>query len=263
MNKVLFFCMALSVLIACSGSKNLEPAKRALDEARNCPEVQKYAQSRLQDAEKAYSKAGDTMDDDDAYVAKRKAQMAIVEGKAKAAEQGYVSSQKLYEDKMLNDAKERDEALRKALAEQERLLKEQEAQRQAQKDLEEALKGIGEVKKEERGLVVYISDVLFDVNKADLREPTKAALTKMSSVLARFPQYKIDIGGHTDSTGSDQYNQKLSEKRAQSVGKFLVENQIASERVSMTGYGETKPIATNETREGRQRNRRVEIIVAE
>jgi outer membrane protein OmpA-like peptidoglycan-associated protein len=88
-------------------------------------------------------------------------------------------------------------------------------------------------------------------------------LSKLSGVLLGFPgEYKLEIEGHTDSTGSDAYNQKLSQSRAESVRDFLLEQGIPAERIPSTqGYGRTKPIAPNDTRGNREKNRRVDIVI--
>lgn len=114
----------------------------------------------------------------------------------------------------------------------------------------------------ERGLKIRVSNIEFGFNTAQLKgEKTFALLRRGVEVLNKYDKYSIVIEGHTDSTGDESYNMILSEKRAKSVGKFIIENGIDPERLSFKGYGPHYPIDTNETREGRARNRRVEFIL--
>jgi outer membrane protein OmpA-like peptidoglycan-associated protein len=109
--------------------------------------------------------------------------------------------------------------------------------------------------------ITFDSGILFDVNKATLRPASEAELTKLAAILNKYPDTNILLEGHTDATGSDEYNLDLSRLRAQSVSAFLASQAVASNRFSIMGYGESQPIATNDTEEGRQLNRRVEVAV--
>jgi outer membrane protein OmpA-like peptidoglycan-associated protein len=113
-----------------------------------------------------------------------------------------------------------------------------------------------------RGLVVTMADVLFDVGKYDLRPATREKLARLAGIVLAHPGLMLDIEGHTDATGSDEFNQKLSEQRAASVQSFLVEQALDRDCVTAKGFGKTMPIADNSTAAGRQQNRRVEIIVS-
>ena len=105
----------------------------------------------------------------------------------------------------------------------------------------------------------YSKTVLFDLNKATIREESQEALNNIAEIMKEFPTTVFHIGGHTDSSGSDQYNLQLSDERAASVREYLVSQGIPASRLTSEGYGETNPIATNNTAAGRQENRRVEI----
>jgi|SRR6185369_15497581 outer membrane protein OmpA-like peptidoglycan-associated protein len=105
------------------------------------------------------------------------------------------------------------------------------------------------------------SDVLFDYNSASLRPESRATLGDLASNFRRYTDEIIDVEGHTDSTGNPEYNQGLSERRADSVKGFLVDEGVAGSRINAIGYGETRPKASNDTPEGRQLNRRVEIHI--
>lgn len=109
--------------------------------------------------------------------------------------------------------------------------------------------------------ITFETGLLFDINSSYLRETSKENLGDLASVLAKYGDTNILIEGHTDSTGEDQYNKWLSDRRSTSVKKFLTENGIKSNRMETAGYGEEKPIGDNQKAEGRQANRRVEIAI--
>jgi outer membrane protein OmpA-like peptidoglycan-associated protein len=113
-----------------------------------------------------------------------------------------------------------------------------------------------------RGLIVNLSDVLFDVNRYTLRPGAREKLAKVSGIILAHPGLSIAVEGHTDSTGADDYNMKLSERRAQEVRSFLVEEGLGSNTITAKGFGETQPVADNNTASGRQQNRRVELVVS-
>ena len=141
-----------------------------------------------------------------------------------------------------------------------------EAERTAadlQARLYSSISAIMETRKGARGLVAALSGVNFETNKATLKPVAREKLSKLSGVLLGFPgEYKLEIEGHTDSTGSDGYNQKLSESRAVSVRDFLMAQGIPAERIpSSQGFGRTRPIAPNDTKTNREKNRRVDIVI--
>src|SRR5450432_4766623 len=113
-----------------------------------------------------------------------------------------------------------------------------------------------------RGLVVNIGDVLFDTGKYTLRSPAREALAKLSGIVLAYPGLKLQVEGHTDSVGASDFNQKLSEERAGSVRDYLVQQRVDAGSISAAGFGEGLPIADNASAAGRQKNRRVEIIVS-
>jgi outer membrane protein OmpA-like peptidoglycan-associated protein len=110
-------------------------------------------------------------------------------------------------------------------------------------------------------MVTFDSGILFEVNKAELSDAAKENLARLSEILLKYEDTDILIEGHTDSDGSDAYNQGLSESRASSVANYLVWHKVVGERLTTTGYGESQPIAPNETSEGKSLNRRVEVAI--
>jgi len=113
-----------------------------------------------------------------------------------------------------------------------------------------------------RGLIVNMSDVLFDTGKYTLKPDTKVSLAKVSGILQAYPGLKLQVEGYTDSVGSDEYNQKLSENRAGAVRDFLVSQGVSMDNISATGYGKNNPVADNGTAQGRAQNRRVQLVVS-
>jgi len=109
--------------------------------------------------------------------------------------------------------------------------------------------------------ITFDSGILFDINKSDLRTASRTNLEKLAVILNKYEDTKILIEGHTDSTGPNDHNMDLSLRRAQSVANHLSAQQVSPVRLSIMGYGEDQPIADNETIEGRQLNRRVEIAI--
>ncbi len=113
-----------------------------------------------------------------------------------------------------------------------------------------------------RGLIVNMSDVLFDTGRYTLRPGAREKLAKISGIVLAHPGLKLEVEGHTDSVGSDEYNMKLSEQRADAVRDYLVQEGLTSDSVTSKGFGKTMPVADNSTAAGRQRNRRVELVVS-
>jgi outer membrane protein OmpA-like peptidoglycan-associated protein len=113
-----------------------------------------------------------------------------------------------------------------------------------------------------RGLIVNLSDVLFDTAKFSLRPEAREKLAKVAGIVSGHPGLRLAVEGHTDNVGGDEYNQTLSEERGASVRTYLVEQGMAGTSVSSNGFGKTQPVASNETAAGRQQNRRVELVIS-
>jgi outer membrane protein OmpA-like peptidoglycan-associated protein len=113
-----------------------------------------------------------------------------------------------------------------------------------------------------RGLIVNMSDVLFDTGRYTLKPGAREKLAKVSGIILSHPGLKIEVEGHTDSVGGDEYNMKLSENRANGVRSFLASQGINPDKVTAKGFGKTMPVANNGTAAGRQMNRRVELVVS-
>ncbi len=159
------------------------------------------------------------------------------------------------------------EDLARAEAERARLEADQAKQDkdELQQRLFTSISAILETRREARGLIVNLSDVLFDFNQASLRPGAREKLSKLAGILLAYPgPYHMEVEGHTDAIGSQDYNQRLSEGRAQTVSGYLLQAGIASNRIlAVRGFGKLRPVTTNDTPEGRQMNRRVEIVITD
>lgn len=166
------------------------------------------------------------------------------------------------------EAAKAQEQIRQAQAEAEReRVRAEEAlmdKAEMQERLFQSLSAIVETRREARGLIVSLSDVLFDSGRAALKPGAREKLSKLTGILLAYPgSYTIEVEGHTDSVGSHEYNERLSQGRAQSVRSYLEQAGLPAGRFTrVTGLGETRPVADNTTAAGRQMNRRVEIVIA-
>jgi len=128
--------------------------------------------------------------------------------------------------------------------------------------LSEQLNSILQTRDSARGLIVSMSDVLFDTGKYSLKPGAREKLAKVAGILLAYPGLNIEVDGYTDNVGGDEMNQQLSENRARSVRDYLVQQGVATNSVSAKGFGNTLPVATNDNAAGRQQNRRVELVVS-
>ncbi|MBF0468764.1 MAG: OmpA family protein [Desulfamplus sp.] len=293
----LFFIIALALLISGCASgpvqnKALDRARLAYETANTTPGIESNAPVALYDAKGALEKAEKTAKKGDikelehlSYIAEKKSQLAVLvaEGKASESEISRLSKSK---DKILIKARESESDAARALAEQrareaeqkaieaelarkrsEEMMQEAEKARlQAEKALAEKQqleKELAELqaKQTDRGAVITLGNILFQVNKSELLSGGYLAIDKLARFLQKYPSRNLLIEGHTDSRGSDTYNLGLSQQRATSVFNALMERGIDSERMITKGYGELYPVAGNETESGRQQNRRVEVII--
>ncbi len=136
--------------------------------------------------------------------------------------------------------------------------------RQMDKQAEEIRREVPNAKVERVGegiVVEFSSNVLFGVDRSDITSASTATLNDLVTILNKYPDTNIEIRGHTDNTGSDSYNQNLSERRASSVATYLRNKGVANSRITTRGFGESAPKETNDTEAGRTQNRRVEFLI--
>jgi len=190
---------------------------------------------------------------------------AKAEAEAKAAEEAALAKQKAdaeaAEAKRKADAEIAAQEAARKQAEEQRMAAEREKQ-QLRARLLEQFNRVLPTTDTDRGLVVNMGDVLFDTGKSDLRSEAQLALAKLSGIVLNYPSLRLAIEGYTDSTGTAEFNQTLSENRASAVRDFLVTQGVDASTLSAHGFGMNNPVADNSTAQGRQKNRRVEIVVS-
>jgi outer membrane protein OmpA-like peptidoglycan-associated protein len=226
---------------------------------RKIKEEDEAAQRKArEDAELAAKQAQEQSERD----AAQRAQAEAAQREAQLrAEQARLEQQRADEERRAADAQRQQ-------AEQARMQAEQSAQQaqqqaaQMREQLKNQLNQVLQTRETARGLIVNMSDVLFDFNKYTLKPEAREKLAKVSGILLAYPNLKLQVEGYTDNIGSDEYNQKLSEQRADSVRDFLVQQSVADANISAQGYGKTHPVADNSTNSGRAQNRRVELVVS-
>lgn len=228
-------------------------AARREEEARRAAAEAARAQAETEKAQAEAAKAQAERDRLAAERAKLEAERARLEAEAQAAK-----------DAAARAAAQ--EAQARALEEQRRA---QEAAERAERERQELRRrlldqfnAILETKDTEKGLVVNIGDVLFDIGKATLKSDAQLKLARFAGIVLNYPGLNLASEGHTDNTGSAELNQKLSEQRAATVRDFLMAQGVAADRITSVGRSFTQPIADNSTAAGRRQNRRVEIIVS-
>ena len=232
--------------------ERVEANRRAMQEAREKAE----ADARASAGREAQAQAQSEED------ARRRAQ---AEADRLAAQNAQASAEQQQAAALAEQQKAEADAAKSRQAAEESDRQRQEAIRQKEEMRARLLAQLNQVlqtRDTPRGLVVNMPDVLFDVNQYTLKPAARERLARISGVVLGYPDLKMQIEGHTDSIGSDEYNQRLSEKRAASVRDYLVSSGISINNVAVTGLGKSDPIADNKTAAGRKLNRRVEMIVS-
>ncbi len=272
----------------------LEEAKTAYDRAAADPQVVRSAPIELRKAQQALQQAqaaqGSGQDlasvQHYARLARQRTEIAVQAGKLALAEQA-VANAATQRDRIVIDSRTQEADSQRAMAQSQRAMAEKardqaeaarklaeerlaaiksqqtqtEAERARAKSLEEQLADL-KAKQTDRGMVLTLGDVLFDTGRADLKPGAERSLDQLVTFMSQNPTRTVVIEGYTDSMGSEQSNQLLSERRANAVKNALLMRGIEFSRVSARGFGEASPVASNDTAAGRQQNRRVEIVIS-
>lgn len=282
----------LAVLAACSSvpaaNMQLDDARRDFRAVQANPQAATVAATELSQAadamgraDAAYNKNAPTEEVNHlAYLAKQRSAIAMETVRQKGAEAA-VTSASVDRDRLRlaartneADAAQRNADMAKAQADasqrsaaaanmQADAARRDSAEAQARAAALEAQMKDMNAKQTERGMVVTIGDVLFDTNRAELKSGSLRSVEKLVEFLKANPQRSAVVEGFTDSVGSDASNQTLSGRRAESIQMALVNMGVSRERISARGYGEAFPVASNDTLDGRQLNRRVEIVLSD
>jgi outer membrane protein OmpA-like peptidoglycan-associated protein len=299
MKKVILIGATASLLAACASvpqrSEQVEQARAEIETLAQQPLAQQAAardldaaRAALQQAEAAeQQKAPPDVVDHLGYLAMRHAQAGEARVSEARARQEVARGQE-ERNRILLEARTRDaqnaqaQALNAQAQAQNAQAQAQSAQAQAensraqaeiakdqalaaQQQLADTQKQLADLqaKKTDRGMVLTLGDVLFDTGQATLKPGADLVLGRLSTFLSANPQTRIMIEGHTDSRGTDEYNQALSQRRAQAVADALTARGVPADSVRTLGRGKAYPVASNDTPEGRQQNRRVEIIFSD
>jgi outer membrane protein OmpA-like peptidoglycan-associated protein len=263
--------LVIALLAAgCASTPKSDPEVSALrsklTELQGNTQLAPYAPTALADADRAVSAAEAAVSSKKdkgtveqlTYLANSKIDVATAQAQQRQGEEQFkqLSEQR---NQVLLDARSQEAAAARAAAASAKA--DAEAARAQAEMLRRQISELN-AKQTDRGLVVTLGDVLFATGKSDLKASATANLNKLVAFLKQYPERSVLIEGHTDSTGSDELNQKLSEHRADSVKAFLVSGGIDDARISTAGKGKADPVADNKTASGRQQNRRVEIVIA-
>jgi len=246
-----------------------EDETRLANERQNSSDAQAQSQAQADDAMRQKRQAQAATAQAEANSANDQAAKAQAETDAANAQAAAAKAQSDMADNQAASAT----ALSAAQADAERSrLAAQQAQASAQQadtdkaamraKLSEQLNSILQTRDSARGLIVSMSDVLFDTGKFSLKPGAREKLAKVAGILLAYPGLNIEVGGYTDNVGGDAMNQTLSENRADSVRDYLVQEGVPVNSVSAKGFGNTLPVASNDNSAGRQQNRRVELLVS-
>ena len=243
-----------------------EAVRAKLTQLQQNPDMMSHARVELRDAEAAVELAEQPLDDEAVvahriYMADRMVEIARAKGQVGQleAERELLGEQR---DEARLAARTREADRAHAEAELARSSQEQAAAMSA-REAEELQRQIDTLEAEatERGLVLTLGDVLFATGSAEIQGGTNQNLEKLVTFLKQYPERQVLIEGHTDNVGSAAFNETLSRQRAESVRRFLISRGIDSGRLSVSGYGFERPVASNDAAMGRQQNRRVEVVI--
>jgi outer membrane protein OmpA-like peptidoglycan-associated protein len=259
----------------------LEQARESIDAVSREPLAGRVAAEDLAAARDALASADEAFEEGEplpliehrAYVAQRYADISR-ERVSEAAAREEVEQAEAERNRIIAESRAREaEAAQRAAAEatrelevQTRVAEEQARSAQAAQEraqnLESELESL-EARDTDRGLVLTLGDVLFDTGQAALKAGALTTIDRLAQFMGDYPERSVRIEGHTDAAGSDESNLELSERRASAVREALLARGIDASRVMSVGYGETRPVASNDTPAGRQQNRRIEVVVSD
>ena len=223
-------------------------------EADRRRQIEEQQQAAAQQAQQAQQQAADAQQQ--AQQAQQQADQAQQQAQAEAQQRAAAEQQSQ------QMAQQADEARRQAQEANQRAQSAESQQSELRQKLLAQLNQILATKDSARGLIVSMPDVLFDTGSANLKPTARERLAKVAGVLIAYPDMRIEVDGYTDSTGNPMSNERLSQERAASVQSYLTQQGVSASSISIHGFGEANPVASNESLEGRQQNRRVELVVS-
>lgn len=219
-------------------------AQQAQQQAQQAQQQAAAAQQRAQEQERAAQLAQQQLQQQQAAAAAAQQQLQQEQAARQQAEQQAQSSQQQLQQtrQQLSQAQTDKEQMRQRLLDQ--------------------LNQVLQTKDSARGLIVNMPDVLFNLNSANLKPNARERLAKVAGILIAYPDIHVEVDGYTDNTGSLDYNQQLSQQRADTVRSYLVQQGVPSSSIESKGFGPNDPVASNDTPQGRQQNRRVDLVVS-
>ena len=246
-------------------------AQNSRDAAQNAEDARLITIQKMRDEDAANRKAAD-----DAEKAKSEADRLAAERETEQANQAKTQAERAQGEAQADAERARNEAeaaraaaLAQQQAAQAQIDQARQAAAQAEQEkaqlrdqLRQQLNVILETRETARGLIVNMSDVLFDTGKYSLKPGAREKLAKISGIILAHPGLQIEVDGHTDNMGSDELNQRLSEQRANAVRDYFVAEGLSGDTITAMGFGKTRPVTNNNTAAGRQQNRRVELVVS-
>lgn len=238
--------VAMGGLAACGSvpSPALDDARMNVESAQNDPQVVQYAPNKLDEAVAALNRAEAAREEG--------------EGNEEVEHLSYLTDQRVGIARARVEERLAQEQIQQAGSQRTGI--ELEAERARAAELERQLAEL-QAKETERGYVMTLGDILFDVDRAELKPGGLREVGRLAEFMREFPNRNVVVEGHTDSTGDESYNLQLSERRAMSVQDALIRQGIEPYRIASGGYGERYPVATNDSTAGRQQNRRIEVVI--
>jgi outer membrane protein OmpA-like peptidoglycan-associated protein len=238
-------------------------ARQAVERAEDArvDTLRKEAAERLRNTEIAKNQAQDQAAASAAQAAASQAQAQQSQAQAEQAKLEAERAQMQAQQAQLAKA-QADEQAREAQARAAQANKEVENANAVREKLRQQLNSVLATSESARGLIVNMSDVLFDTGKYTLKQTTQVSLAKVAGILMAYPGLKVQVEGYTDSVGSDAMNQTLSENRASAVRQFLISQGVSPDNITSQGFGKNDPVADNSTAAGRAENRRVNMVVS-
>lgn len=239
-------------------------AREAVEKAEDARIVSLRKQQQLaQEQERQEAAARQAAAQQQAEEAAARAQQAQQQAQQQAAQRAVAEQAQAQAAAQAEKAQEEAQKAQQAAEQANQLRAQAEQQKeQLRQQLLQQFNAVLPTRETPRGLVINLQDVLFATGKYQLTQPAQLALARLSGIVVSHPGLNLRVEGYTDSTGSDPFNQKLSEERADSVRNFLIQQGLNPQNITAVGYGESYPVASNDTAAGRQMNRRVELVVS-
>ncbi|MEX2476667.1 OmpA family protein [Marinobacter sp.] len=257
-NMTLSLAVGFSAIVAgCASTppenQNVNEARTIYEEIRNDPDVARSGDRQLRDARDQLARAENLLEEGEetaevdhaAYLAKRHGEIAREQGR-RAELQDEINSA---------DARRKELELEMSSSQAEQARREAELLRARMEEMQ--------AEQTDRGMVLTLGDVLFDLNQAELKAAGEQTVSRLADFMSEYENRRVRVEGYTDSTGEASYNQRLSERRADAVRNALLDMGVSRNRVETRGYGEEYPVASNDDSSGRQQNRRVEIVISD